>query len=67
MVPRVSYSSTLSQSTLHSAKIELGLRELMSKLLLAPIRSSMQMSHVLPPMAKFQYGRAKVGSCSMSW
>lgn len=40
--------------TLHWAKRELLLREFMSKLLLAPIRSSVQMSQVLPPIAKFQ-------------
>lgn len=66
MVPSVSYSSTLSQMTLHWENTELELMPLVSKLLLAPSRSSVQISHSLPPIAKFQYGRANDGSPSMS-
>ncbi|TNN61203.1 hypothetical protein EYF80_028588 [Liparis tanakae] len=40
--------------TLHWENTELELMELMSKELLAPSSSSVQMSHSLPPMAKFQ-------------
>lgn len=67
MVPSVSYSSTLSQMTLHWENTELELMPFVSKLLLAPSRSSVQISHSLPPIAKFQYGRANDGSPSMSY
>lgn len=66
MVPCASYSSTSSHITLHWENTELELTLFMSKLLLAPSRSSVQISHSFPPIAKFQYGRANVGFPSMS-